>query len=244
MTARRLVICDLDETLVVTTHHFHNATQGFVREMVEMGFTGHQAIAALRHEEARTLSLAGYTEHFLKRAMGAAYRSLCREAGRMPLAIEERIATEHGNGVYWRPSQPIDGAREAIEQLFASGYRLAILTKGPEGPQNHKLAVMELRNFFERVFCFPHKGVQEFRQVLKEMRSAPENAVMIGNSIASDINPATAAGLQAIHVPYDGLEIPFELAPIAQPEAVQTVSSIAEVPDAVARAFAAELEVV
>ena len=46
------------------------------------------------------------------------------------------------------------------------------------------------------------KTVESYRQLLRHLEIAPEEFVMIGNSIKSDVLPVLELGAYALHVPY------------------------------------------
>ena len=60
------------------------------------------------------------------------------------------------------------------------------------------------------------KKVSDYRKLLKHLDCAPENFMMIGNSIRSDVMPVLELGGYAVHVPYhttwayEKVDIPIE----------------------------------
>lgn len=102
-------------------------------------------------------------------------------------------------------SHPIDTlphARAAIERL-AGRYRLVLITKGDLFDQERKLAQSGLGELFDAVEIVSDKTVDTYRRVFTRHGDGPEKAVMIGNSLKSDVIPALDAGGWGIYVPHD-----------------------------------------
>ncbi len=103
-----------------------------------------------------------------------------------------------------RYHQAYPDVRHALEHLRAT-YRLALLTNGSVGLQNEKLDASKLRSFFETVTVSGEIGIGKpdprvFRLVLKRLDLPSDSAVMVGDSLGSDIAGARSAGLRSIWV--------------------------------------------
>ena len=48
----------------------------------------------------------------------------------------------------------------------------------------------------------PEKDVTTYHRIVSELQIDPQSAWMVGNSPRSDINPALAAGLNAVYIPH------------------------------------------
>jgi putative hydrolase of the HAD superfamily len=60
-----------------------------------------------------------------------------------------------------------------------------------------------LKHYFQQVEIVPEKNASTYGRIIDQHRLATEQTWMVGNSPKSDINPALAAGLNAIFVPHD-----------------------------------------
>ena len=56
--------------------------------------------------------------------------------------------------------------------------------------------------YFRRVVIVAEKDVAAYRQVVQEAQLDPATTWKVGNSPRSDINPALAAGLNAVFIPH------------------------------------------
>jgi len=83
---------------------------------------------------------------------------------------------------------------------LAKTHRLALLTVG-----DHEVQMMRLRHFgrqshFEAVKVVERKDAAALASFLTEIGADPAQSWMIGDSVRSDIIPAIAVGLKAIHL--------------------------------------------
>ncbi|MGE3984181.1 MAG: HAD family hydrolase [Dehalococcoidia bacterium] len=102
---------------------------------------------------------------------------------------------------------PHDGAHEVLDGLEQRGYTLAVLTNGPADLQAQKLVKTGLKRHFdnERTFISGALGLGKpdlelFRHVLERLSIEPREAVMVGDSVYRDIDPALASGMNAIWI--------------------------------------------
>lgn len=107
-------------------------------------------------------------------------------------------------------AHPVEGALQALETL-AKRYRLCIATNGLAAMQAGRLR--ELAPLFERVFVSEEMGVIKpdpvfFAHMLKALGTTAERCLMIGDSLASDIAGACAAGLDSIWFNRRGVPLP------------------------------------
>jgi putative hydrolase of the HAD superfamily len=100
---------------------------------------------------------------------------------------------------YDPPYFVIPGVIETITHLRAKGYRMHIITLGPDVQQRRKLTVSKLIKYFDVV----HYEDYDKSKPLSELRMeyGKENLCMIGNSMRTDINPALKLDIHAVYIP-------------------------------------------
>ena len=76
------------------------------------------------------------------------------------------------------------------------------MTKGATAEQSGKVERSGLKEFFSVVEIVPEKNSATYREVVSKYSLPADSTWMIGNSPKSDINPALAAGLNAVFVPH------------------------------------------
>jgi putative hydrolase of the HAD superfamily len=100
------------------------------------------------------------------------------------------------------PIDVLDGVRETIAEL-SENYRLMVITKGDLLDQETKLARSGLGDYFDAFEIVPRKDAKIYKYVMRRHSIAPEEFLMIGNSLKSDILPVLETGAQAVFVPYE-----------------------------------------
>jgi putative hydrolase of the HAD superfamily len=141
----------------------------------------------------------GYGSKNFARNLGQCYERLAeREVGptdlRTIMAFAERII-QH-------PLELIDGVERTLEYL-ASRHDLTLFTKGHPEEQKLKIDRSGLGIYFGHTAIVKEKDRESYLDLIRERSLDAGQSWMIGNSPKSDINPALAAGLNAVYVPHD-----------------------------------------
>jgi putative hydrolase of the HAD superfamily len=122
-------------------------------------------------------------------------------AGRVPATTLAQIM-EFGREMMRHPIEPLPHVAETLETL-AGRYRLVLVTKGDLFDQERKLAQSGLGDFFDGVEIVSNKTVETYSRVFSRHGDGPERAMMVGNSIKSDVLPAIRAGSWGVFVPHE-----------------------------------------
>lgn len=120
--------------------------------------------------------------------------------GRVNGAVIGRIL-EIGREMLSHPIETLPNARETVESLRGR-YRIVLVTKGDLFDQERKLAQSGLGELFDAVEIVSDKNVDTYQRVFSRHGDGPEKAMMIGNSLKSDVVPAIAAGAWGVYVPH------------------------------------------
>ena len=108
---------------------------------------------------------------------------------------------EIGREMLSHPIETLPDAREAVEALKGR-YRIVLITKGDLIDQERKLAQSGLGELFDGVEIVSDKKAETYRRAFARHGDGAEHAMMIGNSLKSDVLPALEAGSWAVHVPH------------------------------------------
>lgn len=134
--------------------------------------------------------------------------------GRVPASvIGEILAT--GREMLRHPVETLPHVRETLEDL-AGSFRLVLITKGDLFDQERKLAQSGLGDLFDAVEIVSDKSAVTYERVFSRHGDGAERAMMVGNSLKSDVAPAIEAGSWGVYVPH---ELTWVLERIAAPEA-------------------------
>ena len=118
----------------------------------------------------------------------------------------------------------VPGARETIETLRARGYRLFAASNSFGHLQRSRLELAGLLPFFEDTYISMDLGYDKpdrrfYEEALRRCGLQPDEVLMIGDSMTTDILGAQAAGLDTIFFSRRG----------ERPESVKTVTSLPEI---------------
>ena len=100
------------------------------------------------------------------------------------------------------PVELLPEVRETLEAL-SDRYPLIMITKGDLFDQERKLAESGLGELFDAVEIVSEKTAETYARVFARHGDGPERAVMVGNSLKSDVVPAIRAGAWGVHVPHE-----------------------------------------
>ncbi|MCC6048311.1 MAG: HAD family hydrolase [Thermodesulfobacterium sp.] len=98
---------------------------------------------------------------------------------------------------------PIPGFPEFAKALRAKGLKLCVLSNW-DGRLHSVLSGLGLDKLFDKVYTgceigYLKPNLASFLHVLSDFKVKPEEAVMIGDSLKDDIEPALKLGMKAIH---------------------------------------------
>jgi len=109
---------------------------------------------------------------------------------------------EVGRKTHLHPVILLDHVATTIQALHGR-YRLVLITKGDLIAQEMKIHKSGLEPFFDIIEIISEKDNATYKKILKRHQIKPEEMIMIGNSLRSDIIPPVQLGAQAIHIPYE-----------------------------------------
>ncbi|MFN7004140.1 MAG: HAD family hydrolase [Roseinatronobacter sp.] len=146
--------------------------------------------------------------------------------------IAELIAT--GQEMLRHPIELLPHAREAVEAVSRS-HRVLLITKGDLLDQERKLAQSGLGDLFDGVEIVSAKTQPVYEGIFARHGDGAARAMMVGNSMRSDVVPVIEAGGWGVHVPH-GLvwEIEHAEAPV-NAERYHEISQLGALPDLVQR---------
>jgi putative hydrolase of the HAD superfamily len=119
---------------------------------------------------------------------------------RVPARVIRELI-EAGQEMLRHPIELLPHARQAVEAL-APEFRLLLVTKGDLLDQERKLAQSGLGDLFDGVEIVSHKTEAAYRAIFARHGTGADQAMMVGNSLKSDVIPALEAGAWGIHVPH------------------------------------------
>ena len=149
---------------------------------------------------------------------------------RVPGAVLAELV-EMGREMLAHPIELLPHAREAVERLAAS-HRVLLITKGDLLHQERKLAQSGLGAHFDAVEIVSDKTPSVYARIFAGHPGGPERAMMVGNSMKSDVRPAIDAGAWGVFVPQD-LAWDFEHAEPPDAPRYRALGDLSALPDLV-----------
>ncbi len=113
--------------------------------------------------------------------------------------ISELIAA--GQDMLSYPIELLPHARTAVETL-AQSHRILLITKGDLLDQERKLAQSGLGDMFDGVEIVSDKTPTTYEAIFAHHGEGATRALMVGNSMKSDVVPVVTAGGWGVYVPH------------------------------------------
>ncbi len=219
-------ICfDADDTLWHNERFFRLTEERFLGLLAGYAETDHLAERLLdaerRNIERYGYGIKGFTLSMIETALQVT-------ANRVPGdVIAELIAA--GLEMLTHPIELLPGAAETVAAL-APDFRLLLITKGDLIDQERKLAQSGLGELFDGVEIVSEKSEAVYRDIFSGRDIAPATAMMVGNSLKSDVNPVIALGGWGVYVPFgDTWALEAAPAPLGHPQ-FREIADLSHVP--------------
>src|SRR5450759_2157796 len=180
----KVLAFDGDDTLWHNESRF-NVTQGELRELVRRHVPDADVDSQLFEVEMRNLGLYGYGVKAFTLSM--LETAIHLTDGRIP-AADLQVILGWGKTMLTQPTELLDGVQESLLDVSAR-YSLLLITKGDLFDQESKLARSGLAEMFDGVEILSDKTVDTYRSVLRRRGIKPDEFVMVGNSLRSDVVP-------------------------------------------------------
>ena len=197
-TTRQNLIFDADDTLWENNVHFERAVEDFLDFLDHSSLSRAEVRAVLDEIELANFRVHGYGSAAFARNLRECFERLTeRHIG------EDDLATVMGFGerILRQPIEVIEGVESTLADL-ARRHDLVLLTKGHPEEQRLKIDRSGLGGYFGHSAVVAEKDAAAYRGLVAELDLDLGRSWMIGNSPKSDVNPALAAGLNAVYVPH------------------------------------------
>lgn len=206
MTRITTIGFDADDTLWHNERFFRMTQEQFAQLLAD--YSDQQTLMArLLEAEKRNLGHYGFgVKGFVLSMIETAIE--VTEARVPASVIKELLAA--GQEMLRYPIELLPHAQDAVAAL-APSHRLVLITKGDLLDQERKLAQSGLGEMFDAVEIVSEKTPSVYAGIFNRHGDGPESALMVGNSMRSDVVAPIIAGGWGVHVPH-GLEWEVEWA--------------------------------
>lgn len=195
--AIKVIAFDADDTLWVNEPFFREAEEKFA-ELLEDFMPQHSTLKELYHTEIENLKLYGYgIKGFMLSMIETAMRISNQK---ISMAMVEKIL-QIGREMLEKPVDLIPDVAEVLKELNGD-YRIVLATKGDLLDQERKLKKSGLESHFHHIEIMSDKKESDFNKLIRHLDIKPDEFLMLGNSLKSDILPVLDLGGFAIHIPF------------------------------------------
>ena len=195
---RQNLFIDADDTLWENNIYFERAFDDFCDFLAHSSLTPLEVRAVLDEIEIVNSKIHGYGSASFGRNLSECYHHLAeREVKPDDLATIMSFAER----ILDHPMELIQGVEETLAYL-STRHDLTLMTKGHPEEQKLKLDRSGLAIYFGHTVIVREKNESSYSSMVNERRLETSRTWMIGNSPRSDINPALAAGLNAVFIPH------------------------------------------
>lgn len=202
----KVVAFDADDTLWDCQGHFERVMQRLYDELTPW-VDRETAALELFATERKNMALLGYgVKAFSLSMIETALRVSRYEMPAQTVSEIQQLCYS----LLTFPCTPLPEVEETLRVLkslppreeVSGGLFLVVFTKGELLDQEHKLERSGLAKYFDYVEITSDKGEHEFSELCRKLHIAPEELLMVGNSLKSDIAPALAIGASAVYIPF------------------------------------------
>ena len=193
----KVIAFDADDTLFVNEPYFQETEQKFCALMSD--YLSHQGLSQeLFKTEIANLDLYGYGIKGYILSMIEAAMKISNNT--ISIEIIEKII-EYGKELLQKPIELLDGVEVTLEALKGK-YKLIVATKGDLKDQQSKLHRSGLGHYFHHIEVMADKQEVNYQKLLTRLEIEPNEFLMIGNSLKSDVLPVLEMGGYAVHIPF------------------------------------------
>jgi putative hydrolase of the HAD superfamily len=193
----QIIAFDADDTLWHNEPYFEEAQDKFCH--LFEGYTSKQdLLQLLLQHQVDNLPLYGFgikafVLSMIESGLELTHQQLSGEA------IDKII--QIGKELLQKPVELLPDVEEVLKSLYGK-YRLVVATKGDLKDQHRKLHDSGIGNYFHHIEVMSDKTEMDYEKMLKRLDIHPDNFVMIGNSLKSDVLPVLNIGGTGFHIAY------------------------------------------
>jgi putative hydrolase of the HAD superfamily len=224
----RRIIFDLDDTLIKTGVVFQNQLTAFANYVSNtFGFVEDPArVLDIHRTRDRILRNDNDFSHdHFPNSLVSTWKFFCELADVKPRASDLDHVRDLGWETYEIIPESLDGMEAVLDDL-SRDYELVLYTMGSPDIQRPKISHYELEQWFSYIHISPHKTVETLKPIY--LPYEPEHALIVGDSLRTEIKPGIEHGLSVIHRAPDNLW-DYHQVPIDQD--VPAVSELREIKD-------------
>jgi FMN phosphatase YigB (HAD superfamily) len=199
------VVFDADDTLWDVEVLYETARISIRRELAQLGLDDSRWEELERAIDVRNFDRMGFSTDRFPTSCVDAYTQLAIATGVNSSSSVRDEIWHTASSVFKAVAPVFQGAWFALEQLRPK-FELTLLTQGNKDVQSKRIADSGLESFFSRIEITERKNEESFLKVSRAISRPAVAGWSVGNSVASDIDPALAVGMRAVWIPANSWE--------------------------------------
>lgn len=197
MKTIKVIGFDADDTLWVNEPYYQEVEHAFCKLLKDF-LPPEKVSEALLQTEITNLKMYGYgAKGFMLSLIETAIK--VSEGKVSSGTIGEIIIW--GKSLLEKPIVLLEDVEKVLSQL-KNRYQLILATKGDLIDQERKLKSSALLHYFHHIEIMSDKKEIDYQRMFNNLEIQPDEFLMVGNSMKSDILPVISLGSYAVHVPY------------------------------------------
>ncbi len=193
----KLIGFDADDTLWINEPHYRETEQKFSLIMSKY-IPAEQVSSLLFKTESKNMELLGYGA----KAFTISLIETAIQISNNKITSAEIIKILNlGKKLIDMPIKILDGV-ENVLSFFQNKYELIMITKGDLLDQERKLAKSGLKKYFHHIEIVSNKNKNTYSNIINKLGFLPQEFMMIGNSLKSDVLPVIEIGSKGVYIPY------------------------------------------
>ena len=222
----KVIAFDADDTLWVNEPYYRHTEDQFYNLLTE--FSSQRSLEKeLLKTEIENLAIYGYgIKGFMLSMIETALRVT---DNKISIDVVDKIL-DLGKQMLDQPIELLDGVQDVLQKL-KDKYGLVVATKGDLLDQERKLKKSGISHYFHHVEIMSEKDEANYQKLIRHLDIRPEELMMVGNSVKSDILPVLNVGGYATHVPYHITWAHVQIEQDIDNERFKTVTSINDIID-------------
>ncbi|NDW09085.1 HAD family hydrolase [Dysgonomonas sp. 520] len=193
----KVIAFDADDTLWENQTYFDETEYKF-RELIQEYMPFEDISPALLNVEIGNMPIYGFgvkafTLSMIETALKISKNKVDQHV------IEKIIGL--GKDILNKPIELLDGVTDVLDALHGK-YKLVVATKGDLLDQERKLKKSGLEKYFHHIEVMSDKQVPNYQKFIDHLDCSPDEFLMVGNSLKSDIIPVLEIGGYAAYIPF------------------------------------------
>lgn len=219
----KAIVFDGDDTLWVTQPLFDQAKAELAKVVrKKLGINSFETLTELDKIDIANIPKMGFSPERFPTSLVETFVVLCASKGLVPSDAEKQRIYSIGAAIFTKPPTLLKDAKSVLS-LLSQSYELILYTLGDVAIQKRVIKALKLERFFsDTIYIVPEKNRSQLEKVLESRSLSPDEVLVVGNSIRSDINPALQLGIKCVWVnqhswAYDnGSKLPGEVIEISR----------------------------